>query len=763
MPSEYTDHNPERALAERLIRDTGEHIFLTGRAGTGKTSFLKRLSEISHKRLAVIAPTGIAAINAGGVTIHSFLQFAPGIYIPGMRMRRYNFSEAKLRLLRTLDLLVIDEVSMVRADLLDQIDDTLRWARRSSAPFGGLQMLFIGDLQQLAPVAEERAWTELAAYYDSPYFFSAEVFKRVRLISIELQKVYRQQDESFLSLLDALRSGQLSEAQLEELNRRYQPSFAPRKEEGYIHLVTHNRQADHLNERMLRQLPGASQVYTAQVEGSFAESAYPVAYRLELREGAQVMFVKNGEADEGRYYNGMLARVVSLSPEEVTVQPLEGGAALSVAPESWLSLRYELDAETRQMKTIEEGRYRQIPLRLAWAITIHKSQGLTFDRAIIDTEAAFAHGQVYVALSRCRTLEGLVLSRPLRLEGIIQDKTVERFTASIPESQPGADEIEAMQRSYYLSLVADLFDFAPIDQGLRRYQRLLMEHYHRSQPEAEERLLPLYESFRQKILAVAESFTPLYTHFIRTKPGYAAEGSELCERLESGAAYFFRELRPIGVFVAETKLESKNKETKKRTERLTAELLELLRAKAQLLRYVQQEGFRLSDYLAARAEILVGELPVAKRKAKRKASSPRDPEGALGAWGGAPAAAAGGASRPAAPPPDPKPPKVPSQELTLQLLREGLDLPAIAQRRGLTEGTIATHVLALIGKGVLGLETLVAPEEAEQIRRASGQLPEGQGLKALYEHLGGVYSYEQIRAVLLVDRLAAEPPAPDAG
>ena len=429
------ENNPELQLAWQFIENTGTHLFLTGKAGTGKTTFLKRLREHTPKRMVVLAPTGIAAINAGGVTIHSFFQLSFAPFVPettfNSAQMHYRFSKEKRNIIRSMDLLVIDEISMVRADLLDAVDAALRRYRDREKPFGGVQLLMIGDLQQLAPVVKDSEWELLKNHYETPYFFASRALRETVYMTIELKKVYRQSDTFFLSLLNKIRENKADDEVLNELNRRYQPGFHPRKEEGYIRLTTHNYQAQQVNDRELASLPGRAYSFRAEVEGNFPEYSYPADEVLTIKEGAQIMFLKNDVSSEKRYYNGMIGEVVSVDAKGMTVCGKDSTYVFQLLPEEWGNYKYVLNEDTKEITEEIEGVFRQYPIRLAWAITIHKSQGLTFERAIIDARNSFAHGQTYVALSRCKTLEGMVLETPLRREAIISDRIVDDFTKNV--------------------------------------------------------------------------------------------------------------------------------------------------------------------------------------------------------------------------------------------------------------------------------------------------------------------------------------------
>lgn len=625
------EQNTELTLARQFIEGTGIHLFLTGKAGTGKTTFLRQLKADSPKRMVVLAPTGIAALNAGGVTIHSFFQLPFAPYVPESSFTagadskakyRFRFSKEKIDIIRSIDLLVIDEISMVRADLLDAIDDVLRRYRDRSKPFGGVQLLMIGDLQQLAPVVKDDEWQLLSRYYDTPYFFSSRALGQTEYCTIELKTVYRQNDSDFLRLLNSIRENRCDTQVLDALNRRYIPGFTPGREEGYIRLVTHNWQAQRINNHELELLPGRACAFRASVEGKFPEYAYPTDEVLELKPGAQVMFVKNDTSGERCYYNGMIGEVTALSASGIEVRPREGGNPFPVRQEEWSNARYVLNEETREITEEIEGTFRQYPLKTAWAITIHKSQGLTFDRAIIDAGASFAHGQTYVALSRCRSLEGLVLSAPLSAKAIISDRAVDEFTAEARRSLPDEQRFRSLRRAYFLQLLSELFDFLPLERSLARYVRLLDEHLYKLYPKQLARCKEEQLRFREKVATVAQKFALQYTRLVDAAPDYATDAS-LQGRIHSAAAYFLEQLPPLADAVAGM-LATDNKEVKKRLHEAQEELAALLALKQGLLEHVQQHGFRVGEYLRQKATLSIADVPGSpsrKGKVLKKASS----------------------------------------------------------------------------------------------------------------------------------------------
>lgn len=627
------ENNPEIALAWQFIENTGTHLFLTGKAGTGKTTFLRKLKAESPKRMIILAPTGIAAINAGGVTIHSFFQvpFAP--YVPessfsadGKASYRFRYGKEKINIIRSIDLLVIDEISMVRADLLDSVDAVLRKFRDRSKPFGGVQLLMIGDLQQLPPVVKDDEWQMLHKYYDTPYFFSSQALKQTEYCTIELKKVYRQNDGAFLELLNRIRENHCDRQVLEALNRRYIPNFEPDKEEGYIRLVTHNYQAQRINDHELEQLPGRSYAFRAKIDGKFPEYSYPTDEVLELKRGAQVMFVKNDTSGEHRYYNGMIGEVMAVSANGIEVCSKESDAVFLLQEEEWTNAKYVLDEETKEITEDIEGTFRQYPLKLAWAITIHKSQGLTFEHAVIDASASFAHGQAYVALSRCKTLEGMVLSAPFSAKAIITDDAVDTFTIEARRNEPDEKRFRSLQQTYYLELLSGLFDFQPIEQALQRYVRLIDEYLYKLFPKQLAACKEEMERFHDRVTKVAQKFSIQYTRLIDTAQDYATDKT-LQGRIHSAVTYFQEQLQPLDTVMANT-VASDNKELKKKLRDAMEELEKLFDLKTDLLDYVLAHGFHVAEYLKQKALLSIDDS--ASQKGKKGKSSAG--KGELESW-----------------------------------------------------------------------------------------------------------------------------------
>lgn len=621
--------NPELELAWKFIENTGTNLFLTGKAGTGKTTFLRLLKARSPKRMVVLAPTGIAAINAGGVTIHSFFQLPFAPYVPdtsfsadGSASYRFRFGKEKINIMRSMDLLVIDEISMVRADLLDAVDHILRRYRDRFKPFGGVQLLMIGDLQQLAPVVKDDEWKLLKNYYDTPYFFSSQALKESQFCSIELTTVYRQNDTTFLDMLNRIRENRCDAALLESLNRRYLPDFSP-NEDGYIQLVTHNYQAQRINNYELEKLPGRTYVFQASIEGKFPEYSYPTEQALELKQGAQVMFVKNDSSGNHRYFNGMIGEVTSISANHIEVRSKEGDEPFALQPEEWANAKYVLDEETKEIKEEVEGVFKQYPLKLAWAITVHKSQGLTFDKAIIDVSGSFAHGQAYVALSRCRTLEGLVLSAPIPARAIISDQAVDAFTRQARESAPDERRFESLKHSYCLELVSGLFGFRSLEVAMKRFVRVVDEHLYKLYPKQLEAYKAELGRFEERVMQVAQKFALQYTRLM--DGAVDVEDNDLLQsRLKAGAAYFAEELATTEEVMTADLPQVDNKEVRKQLLTAWEELARACKQARGLLGFVREEGFHISAFLKKKAVLSLEEIASAAGQKKSGGKKQKD-------------------------------------------------------------------------------------------------------------------------------------------
>jgi len=544
--------NPQLSLAHDFVQFTDKNIFLTGKAGTGKTTFLKNLRMNCPKRMAVVAPTGVAAINAGGVTIHSFFQLPFGPFIPDRTeasalgsqnslSSQMRFSREKIKLIKSLDLLVIDEISMVRADMLDAIDAVLKRFRNRTKPFGGLQLLMIGDLHQLSPVIKDEEWNLLKNYYPSVYFFNSRALQQTDPITIELKHIYRQADQYFIDLLNKVRDNQLDHHSLQELNERYQPDFEPRDDEGYITLTTHNATAQRTNQHKLESLVGKSYFFTAEVKNEFPEYMYPTEQELEMKVNAQVMFVKNDISKEKLFYNGKIGQITRIADGVIYVKCPGDYAEIPVGIAEWQNIRYKLNEETKEITEEVIGSFLQYPLKLAWAITIHKSQGLTFERAIIDAGASFAHGQVYVALSRCKSFEGVVLRSPIVSNSVKTDRTIQEYTKEANQNSPDEEHLNAAKRGFQTALVQDLFDLTDIERRFFQFRKILRDNSNTVTHFVLDETEKLFNDFLEHSVKVTERFKPQLQQFVQTGTLPEMHG-ELQDRIKRAVPYFVQKL-----------------------------------------------------------------------------------------------------------------------------------------------------------------------------------------------------------------------------
>ncbi len=468
-------HSDSFQFASDFVHYTNTSIFLTGKAGTGKTTFLKYCKENGVKNTAIVAPTGVAAMNAGGTTIHSFFQLPFNPYTPVSKgfdgnnnvndknslISRLRLTNDRKEVMQKLELLIIDEISMVRCDVLDAIDAVLRHVRNQyTRSFGGVQVLLIGDMYQLPPVVKDEEWQLLSPHYKSQYFFNSHVIESQPPVYVELDKIYRQSDASFVSLLNQVRNNEMNEDGLELLNSRYLPNFNPSKEENYITLTTHNSKADAINFKAINDLNGILVNFNARIEGEFYEKSYPADLQLKLKVGAQVMFIKNDAEKIRRYFNGKIGIVEKIDEEKIMVLCNGDLSPIEVKKEKWRNIRYVVDKTTNLVEEDEIGSFTQFPLRLAWAITIHKSQGLSFEKAIIDAGEAFAPGQVYVALSRCTSLQGMVLHSRINNNNLYTDRRIASFAKTQKTSAIQIRILNEAKHRYQQEEIKKLFDFS---------------------------------------------------------------------------------------------------------------------------------------------------------------------------------------------------------------------------------------------------------------------------------------------------------------
>ena len=744
-------------FAEQFINFTNQPVFLTGKAGTGKTTFLKNIIESTHKQTVIVAPTGIAALNAGGVTIHSFFQLPFGGFIPDFAnevyvsnqikletkstlLRHFRHNKKRQQLMRSLELLIIDEVSMLRADLLDAMDWVLRNIRKNNEPFGGVQVLFIGDLHQLPPVVKQEEWTLLSKYYQGIHFFNALVLQEIAPVYVELTTIYRQQDQVFIDILNSLRNNELNEQSLTVINAKVDPNFDSTEHAGFITLTTHNHKADVINQKALDKLEAKSYAFNAEITGDFPAQIYPLEPVLELKVGAQVMFIKNDLSFEKLYYNGKMATVVSLSEFEVVVECIEDKKRIEIQKYEWENIRYSTSASGE----IEEeviGTFVQYPIKLAWAITVHKSQGLTFDKAVLDVSEVFAPGQAYVALSRLRSLDGLVMLKPMRINGLSTDSSIIHYgeqakaSGELREILPIAIKNELyrrLQRTYdwlemstkWASLEANFASQSKKSIKGEAYPWLAAQNY------AIQATLEPARKFRLQINAL----------FVAN----AYDVNKILERVKASVNYFF----PIldGVYCSlikkmmELNREKKSKAIVEELEELEEELLEVILNLKKTEVIVEHLLFNkkldkktafgedIVNYKVARVAkmkhslIQTTELFMAtnqddedtlffKKESKKKAAS--------------------------------KEKKKTTTEQTLELLDAGLSIEEIAQKRQLTNSTVITHIAQLVKSEKVELSQVMESETYNYLRRIIGK--EAMSLSAMKELAGEQVTYDDLR------------------
>jgi len=808
-------HNPELELAWNFVEKTNRNIFLTGKAGTGKTTFLHKVREESFKRLVVVAPTGVAAINAKGVTIHSFFQMPFGPILPtdleavlapvqnkfGKSRFQKKFNRRKIDIIRSLDMIIIDEISMVRADLLDGIDQVLRQYRDRNKVFGGVQLLMIGDLQQLAPVVKSDEWQVLQPYYDTAFFFSSKAFQASNAIGIELKHIYRQKNEHFIGILNEIRNNCLSNQSMEALNERYNKDFQPAPDDGYITLTTHNDRANKMNDNELANIKGKSHYYTADTEGEFPEHAYPTLYKLELKVGAQVMFIKNDSSPEKKYFNGKIGKITQIDENQVIVHCPDDSSDISTSQESWENINYSLDEKTKEISEHIKGSFSQLPLRLAWAITIHKSQGLTFEKAIIDAAASFAHGQTYVALSRCKTLEGIVLKSRINQNGIIQDNKVLSFTKEVEENPPGIERLNQSQKHYQLDLIEELFSYKQLALLVNKCSKIVYQSGSSLQGNITEPLKIIKAKGALELVKIGESFQ---NQLIKTSEGKEEpeNNPEIQERIKKAVPYYISHTQEHFVKpLSEISYSTDNKDIKKALKDQLNKIEEQLSIKLFCLNGMKG-GFSTMKYLEVRAHSVL-QKPSPPESSKRNTGLSSRPKlfaqlrqlrdelahaenvihyqiftqkalidiceklpftkqqlKAVNGMGKIRIKKYGdeiivavkdycekNGLEPGSEIEAEKPPKESTKDISLSMFKSGMSIKDIANERELVISTIEGHLGSFILSGELKLDDLMDQKKSKKLRELIKKT-EFSGLGELKAKLNDEYSYGEIRMVL---------------
>jgi DNA-binding CsgD family transcriptional regulator len=747
-------------LASKFINHTNKNIFLTGKAGTGKTTFLKHIVASTHKKTVIAAPTGIAAINAGGVTIHSLFQLPFGSFIPINQpssahnqnhkindplsvIKNLQMNENKRKLLRELELLIIDEVSMLRSDLLDAIDVVLKHVRRKNyLPFGGVQVLFIGDLMQLPPVVKNEEWELLKDYYKSQHFFDSRVLQHTKPVYIELDKIYRQDDITFISLLNNLRNNTVTNEDIALLNNYYKPDFKTTSKENFITLTTHNYKADSQNKTMLNELKGKSYYFQAEIENEFSEYAYPIEKTLELKIGAQIMFVKNDPTGGQRFFNGKIGIVTKLSDEKIEVQFEDSPVALEVEKYKWEDIKFVLNETTNEIEEKISGTFTQFPIKLAWAITVHKSQGLTFDKAIIDIGDAFAPGQVYVALSRLRSLNGLVLTSHINYNSISEDKKVAEFSKTKSEQENPEELIKKETLLFLRAYLIENFDFIHIVQQLDEHALSYVKDEKRS---AKQKHHKWAVNLKEKISEIKPAGDKFINHIVRIldnkESGYLEHAYK---RLNDANEYFAPVFKNMSKEIF-NKIEAVKSEKKIKTyveelfeiEVLLYEQIKRMNKAILICKSVTEstsidrnEFSKFSYDRERNDEILRVLTPVNKeieeKKKERKQKRERKPREKKDG---------------------PKKQKGDTQKETLQLYKQGNTIEEIALERGMAVTTIEGHLSTFIAKGVLNVNDFVPNDKIEAVLKTAKEL-DTFNLGPIKSVLGDDYSFGEIRMAI---------------
>jgi len=746
MEHQYTDR---LALAAKFVNNTGAPIFLTGKAGTGKTTFLRNLAKETHKNHVIVAPTGIAALNAGGVTIHSQFLLPLGFFLP-VREPEGNFSDQygcytqhtlsrkhpinalRKNVLRSIELLVIDEVSMLRADVLDAIDYRLRSVKRNyNTPFGGVQLLMIGDLMQLPPIVRDDEWRVLSQFYPSMHFFEAKAFKDAGLVYLELDKIFRQQDVDFITVLNHLRENIVTAADIELLNRHFKTAEEISKIKDCITITTHNYKADQINRDRLMELPGKSVFYKAEVTDDFPENIFPLPKELELRVGAQVMFIKNDSSGNADYFNGKLAVVEELGDEISVI--LEGSKLqYQLRKETWENKKYVINPDTKELEEEIVGTFTQYPIKAAWAVTVHKSQGLTFDRAIIDVGRAFAPGQVYVALSRLRSLDGLILLTRIQNNFLQSDSQVQTFTKAAKEDNKLDELYQACQQHYLTVLLDETFSLRSLYNELNDFQRKNDSSLEFEDKEMQQAVAEVYKLINEQV-KTADKFSTQLRLLLQNK-----EEEKLAERLDKGTEYFKALLQDglgkLLVHRAEVERFSRTKTYLNSLEELEVSMLKKYFDISKVSQVVtamiaggipgrfpelEQEKINMRMRLVEAAKQAAADNPkFVSTKTGRKKSGKSNLKRKVGE----------------------------TYEITYGMINAGKSIGDIVVARGLAESTIKSHLVKGIEAGKVELEDCLPSEVIFEI---NSQIQNIQNMQALRLHFEGKYDYNTIKMVAI--------------
>lgn len=755
IEKELDQSNKIAEFTERFINQTNRSIFLTGKAGTGKTTLLKKIVATTYKQTIIVAPTGIAALNAGGVTIHSFFQLPFGGFIPefdvdaqftqyvkletkSTLMRHFRMNATRKAIMRNMELLIIDEVSMLRADTLDAIDWTLRNVRKINKPFGGVQVLFIGDLLQLPPVIKPQEWSFLRKYYNGIFFFNAKSVHESPPLYVELDKVYRQEDEVFLNILNNLRNNKITQEDVDQLNKHVQPNFDATTHEDYITLTTHNNDADGINKNALSRIAGKSKFYKSEITGAFPDHLFPIEENMELKIGAQVMFIKNDITSDKAFYNGKMGRIVGLEHDEIRVNFPKEKKTISVEKYEWNNIQYTLDKTTSEVEEKVLGTFVHYPLKLAWAITVHKSQGLTFDKAILDVSKVFVPGQAYVALSRIRSLDGVVLLKPIQMNGLSNDANVVEYAKSKVDEEVLNSQLNASTYKFLWDELMDTFDWVNLINAWQSHDATYKNQGSKTQKGKNRNWVTRQLQSLSSTSEPSRKFKNELTRLFNIDP---VDMEMVCKRVDAAYNYFFKILDDVLFSNLKKMAELQQlKNTKNYNEELedldlllTETILKL--KKTRILtesirdkRFVQKATIwtpELKNYKLSKIELVKNEVRSSnstfdfdtnfvqlKTKSKTKNKEKKS--------------------------------KASTYDQTLNLVKSGKSIEEIANERQLSVGTISTHCVRLIK-----LEKLDLPEVMDK-KKISGLYDlfdeyDGGSLSPLKELAGNNYSWDEIK------------------
>ena len=736
----------------RFINQTQRSVFLTGKAGTGKTTLLREIIATTHKNTVVVAPTGIAALNAGGVTIHSMFQLPFGGFIPdnsapdfsesakfetkATLRRHFKMSGLKKSVIRNMELLIIDEVSMLRADLLDAMDFMMQTVRKKNNPFGGVQVLFIGDLLQLPPVIRDDEWRILKNYYQGKFFFHSQVVQQNPPLYIELDKIFRQTDDAFISVLNNLRNNKISNEDIVALNQYVQPNFDLKANKGYITLTTHNTKADAMNTDALDSLEGKEWLYSPEIIGDFPDKIYPVEAQLRLKEGAQIMFVKNDLSFDKKYFNGKMGIIKSLSAKEILVHFPEENKTIEVEKYEWQNIRYKVNNTTKEIEEEVLGTFVHYPIKLAWAITVHKSQGLTFDKAALDVSQVFLPGQAYVALSRLRSLQGLILLSPLQMNGISNDQDVMDYSLNKATETHLQNALHFETKNFIHHYLVETFEWAELAQEWRNHQfsyneksevssKAKFSYWAKEQTERMEKVVEPAKKFIQQLNVLFSQETVDLNH--------------ISERMQAAYTYFFSPMDEL-VFEILWKLEEVKRLKKAKAyfdelllleELQTKAVLRLMKAKLLIETVVSGETISKEKLTSPEIQLYISRKVSAIQATFKKVNSSLieddlDEERYLSKKKTT------------------SPTKKTTVEETYDLWKQNNSIAEIASIRVLTKQTIYGHFVKLIQSEKVAIEEIIPSDKLDELAAAFKGYKD-ESLNALMEKHGDSFSWEEAR------------------